>query len=176
MRTRTLAAVAALAAVFVVAVPASAGVRYRAAETLERAVVVQVNAVRQARGLRALAVRRPLRTAAMRHAADMVQHGYFSHSWSNGASYARWITRYWPGPGDYRSWSVGENLFWRHPDPSATQVVSAWMNSPPHRKNLLRRDWRAIGVGAVISLEPFGAYRGVPTAMVVAAEFGRRSS
>ena len=175
MEIRTLAAVVAVSAFLIVAAPASAGVPYRAADTLEDAVVAQVNAVRQARGLRALAIRRPLVTAATRHAVNMVQHGYFSHSWSNGAAYSRWITRYWPGSGDYRSWSVGENLFWRHPDPSAAQVVNAWMNSPPHRRNLLQRDWRAIGVAGVLSLDPFGAYRGVPTAMVVAAEFGRRS-
>ncbi len=172
---RTAVVLAAVTAVVSLPAPASAAVRFRAADSLERAVVAKINSVRKARGLRALAVRAPLTRAANDHAVNMVRNGYFSHSWSNGASFDRWIRRYWPGPGRYSSWSVGENLYWRHPDPTARQVVAAWMNSPPHRRNLLKRDWRSVGVGAVLSLDPFGSYAGVPTAMVVAAEFGRRS-
>ena len=103
----------------------------------------------------------------------MAQHGYFSHSWSNGASFSRWMSRYWPGPG-YRYWSSGENLFWSSPAPTAAEVVEAWMDSPGHRANLLNRSWRAIGVGAVWTDAPSGAYAGVPDATIVAAEFGYR--
>ncbi len=171
---RALAVLATVVASF--ALPASAGaqVRYRAAGSLQQAVIAQVNAVRRAHGVRALAVRRPLVQAATSHGANMVRHGYFAHSWSNGAPFASWIRRFWPGC-TRCSWSVGENLYWRHPNPNAAQVVNAWLNSPPHRRNLLRRDWRSIGVSAVLSLDPFGAYAGVPSAMVVVAEFGRRS-
>jgi uncharacterized protein YkwD len=166
--------VSMLVACFVAPAPASAGVRLLAADSLERAVVARMNAVRKSHGLRALTIKTPLRRAAHAHAGNMARHGYFAHSWSNGAPFGRWIRRYWPG-GDYRSWSAGENLYWRSPGPTAVMVVRAWMNSAPHRRNLLNRSWRAVGVGAVLTLDPFGAYAGVPSATIIAAEYGRRS-
>jgi uncharacterized protein YkwD len=171
---RRVAFLATALSIFTLPASAEAGVRYRAANSLERGVVAEVNAVRRAHGLRALVQRPALVRAATSHATNMARHGYFSHSWSNGVPFSRWIRRYWPGCSRC-SWSVGENLYWRHPNPTAAQVVTAWLNSPPHRHNLLKRDWQSIGVGAVLTLDPFGAYRGVPSATVVAAEFGRRS-
>jgi uncharacterized protein YkwD len=104
----------------------------------------------------------------------MARHGYFAHRWSNGDSFGMWIRRFWPGPG-YRSWSAGENLYWEGPSTTARRIVRAWMHSPGHRRNLLSGDWRRVGVGAVKVTNPIGAYAGVPTAFIVAAEYGRRS-
>lgn len=168
------AAVAAVLAVFPAPAPAQAAPRIVAADTLEAAVVRKVNQIRRARGLRALKVTAPLQRAAADHAVNMARHGYFTHNWSNGAAFARWIRRYWPGRGEYRSWSVGENLYWRGPTITAAHVVSAWMTSPPHRRNLLARSWRNIGVGAVHMTVGVGAYAGVDTPTLVAAEFGYR--
>ena len=171
---RKAAVAAALVAVFTFPAPASAAPRTLAADTLEAAVVRKVNQVRRVRGLGALRVTAPLQRAAGDHAVNMGRHGYFSHDWSNGARFARWIRRYWPGRGEYRSWSVGENLYWRGPTITAAHVVSAWMSSPPHRRNLLGRSWRNIGVGAVVMHDGIGAYAGVETPTLVAAEFGYR--
>lgn len=172
---RWLVLLATVLAAFSLPASAEAQVRYRAADSLERAVISQINAARRARGLSPLSLRPRLARAAASHGADMVRHGYFQHSWSNGAPFDRWIRRFWPGCAGC-SWSVGENLYWRFPNPTAAQVVAGWLNSPPHRRNLLRPGWRGIGVSAVLTLDPFGAFAGVPSAMVVAAEFGRRSS
>jgi uncharacterized protein YkwD len=166
--------VSALVTCFLVPAPASAAVRLLQANSLEQAVVQRMNAVRKSRGLKPMTVATPLRRAATSHATNMARFGYFGHSWSNGSAFGSWIKRYWPG-GRYRSWSAGENLYWRSPAPTAAQVVRAWLNSPPHRKNLLNRTWRSIGVGAVTTLDPFGAYAGLGSATIVAAEFGRRS-
>jgi uncharacterized protein YkwD len=170
------ALVAGLAAVLAVPAPASAEVRLRAADPLETAVLQRVNSIRRARGLRPLALHSALNRAAGNHAVNMARNGYFSHSWSSGTPFATWIRRYWPGNGRYRSWSVGENLYWRGPTINAAQVVTGWMGSPPHRRNLLNREWRSIGVAAVVTLDPIGAYRGVERAAIVAAEFGFRRS
>jgi uncharacterized protein YkwD len=173
-RLRRTTVLCALVALFAVPAPAQAGVRVLAADPLETAVVSKMNQVRRSHGLRALSVVPALNRAAHDHANNMAQHGYFSHDWSNGADFGRWIRRYWPGTGGYRSWSVGENLYWRGPSITARQVVRAWLNSPPHRRNLLKRDWRFMGVGAVQMLNPVGAYAGIPTPTLVAAEFGQR--
>ncbi len=172
--TRQIAVVSALVALFAIPAPAQAGVRVLAADTLESAVVRKMNQVRRSHGLRAVRVVPALKRAAHDHANNMAQHGYFSHDWSNGSHFGRWIKRYWPGPGRYRSWSVGENLYWRGPTITAQHVVRAWLNSPPHRRNLLKRDWRFLGVRAVQMLNPVGAYADIPTPTLVAAEFGTR--
>jgi uncharacterized protein YkwD len=170
------ALLAGLAAALALPAPASAEVRLRAADPLETVVVERINGIRRAHGLQPLALHSALNRAAGSHAVNMARHGYFSHSWSGGTPFAKWIRRYWPGNGRYRSWSVGENLYWRGPTINATQVVTGWMASPPHRRNLLNREWRSIGVAAVMTLDPIGAYGGVPRATVVAAEFGFRRS
>jgi len=168
-RAVVLAALVALVA----ASPADA-VTVRAADKLERAVLVRVNAARKNHGLRALAARPRLQRAAGAHVGNMARHGYFAHEWSDGTAFGRWIRRYWPGPG-YSGWSAGENLYWEGPSTTARRVVRAWMNSPGHRRNMLSRSWRYLGVGAVKATNPSGAYRRVDTAFVVALELGNRS-
>jgi uncharacterized protein YkwD len=165
---------ALVGAFLAVPAPASAGSDIVAVADLETAVAKRINTVRKNRGLPTVAVRAPLAKAARQHAGDMALHGYFSHDWSTGASFSRWIKRYWPGPG-YGNWSAGENLLWSSPAPSAAEVVADWMASPGHRANLLNRRWRAVGLGVVWTETPFRAYAGMPDATIVAAEFGFRS-
>ena len=153
----------------------AASPRLVAADSLEGAVLTKVNEVRRARGLRAVASRPELERAAENHARDMAQNSYFAHEWSSGASFSTWIRRYWPGSGFQGSWSAGENLYWRGPTITAGQVVQAWMNSPPHRRNVLMARWRFIGLGAIEMIDPEGAFSGPSRATVVAAEFGYRS-
>lgn len=43
---------------------------------------------------------------------------------------------------------AGENLAWRAPSMSAQQVVRMWMDSPGHRKNILNRHYKTIGIDA----------------------------
>ncbi len=177
-RARVVRRVALVAALLsgVAAFPAqpSAAVRLTAEDRLEYAVTVRINDIRVSRGLRKLAVHSALKTAATKHVANMGINGYFRHSWSTEAAFGIWIARFWPGP-SYRSWSAGENLYWREADATARQVVSTWMNSAGHRENILRSSWRAVGVGAASAANPIGVYRGASSATIVAAEIGRRS-
>jgi uncharacterized protein YkwD len=152
----------------------AAALRVTAENDLEYAVTARINRIRASKGLRKLVVRSALKTAATRHVTNMARNGYFSHSWSNGTPFGTWIAWYWPGRG-YRSWSAGENLYWRPVHATARQVVNAWMNSSGHRATILRSSWRAIGVGSVYAVDPIGVYRIVSSATTVAAEFGRRS-
>ena len=144
------------------------------ADKLRAGVISEMNRVRSAHGLRTLTVRPRLQNAGSGHANNLAKHGVFTHDWSNGTPFAKWIGWYWPGPG-YGSWSAGENLFWAGPVTNAKAVVAAWLASPGHRANLLSKSWRAVGVGAVKIVSPIGDFAGVPTAFLVAAEYGRRS-
>jgi uncharacterized protein YkwD len=153
---------------------ASAGPAVTSADKLRAGVIAEMNRVRASHGLRTLTVRPRLQNAGSGHASNLAKHGVFTHDWSNGTPFGTWIGWYWPGPG-FGSWSAGENLFWAGPVTNAKAVVAAWMASPGHRANILNKSWRAMGVGAVKITNPIGAYAGVPTAFLVAAEYGRRS-
>ena len=159
---------------------ASAGTVVSARDAMEPGVVERINDIRAAHGLRRLRVAADLSRAAGKHANSMGSRGYFKHelytpsrqtTWTPFGSWIRW---YWPGPG-YRSWAAGENLAWGAPDLSPRQAADRWMDSPPHRANILTPSWRRIGVAVVHVSDPLGYYGSWSDVTIVAAEFGRRS-
>jgi uncharacterized protein YkwD len=113
-----------------------------------------------------------LAAAARQHSTEMANRGYFGHSSANGSSFDRRIARFYPR-GDRHYWTVGENLLWSSPDVGAAGVLSTWLNSPEHRKNILRRRWREIGLSAVHVASAPGAYGGREVT-IVTANFGAR--
>jgi len=167
--------IAATVVALALGAPGSAeAVRIMDKDAVESAVVSRINAVRSDHGLARLAVAPRLRRAAEQHARNMARNGYFSHSWSSGAPFGRWIERFWPGPG-YSSWAAGENLFWSAPDATAAKIVRRWLRSPGHRANILRPEWKRLGLGIVHVRDAVGVYRSARTVTIAAAEFGNRS-
>jgi uncharacterized protein YkwD len=152
------------------AAPASQASRLSAYES---SILGRINALRGVRGLRPLRVSRPLNVAATYHTAQMGGRGFFEHESANGAPFWRRIERFYPSR-SYRSWSVGENILWGSPDIAANEAVREWMQSPPHRANLLSREWREIGLGAINFRSAPGEYRGRQVT-IVTADFGARS-
>lgn len=122
----------------------------RAAQTsakkLRLATFCLLNRERRRRGLHRLKVDPSLRLAARRHARDMVANRYFGHVSRGGAQLSDRIR----GAGymsQASSWLVGENLVWgagRFSSP--LDRVRALMQSPPHRQNMLRSNFREVGV------------------------------
>lgn len=135
-------------------------------------ILARINAMRGARGLRRLRISAGLSRAAAFHSTQMGLRGFFEHESANGAAFWRRIERFYPSR-RYRSWSVGENILWGSPDIGAGEAVREWMLSPPHRENLLSREWREIGLGAVHFDSAPGEYRGRPVT-IVTADFGTR--
>jgi uncharacterized protein YkwD len=140
---------------------------------LEHAVIGRINLIRRGRGLRALRFNSRLAAAADFHSRDMARKGYFEHESANGTAFWRRIERFYPSRG-FRSWTVGENLLWASDTYGAAFAVREWMNSPPHRENILSRDWREIGIGAVNVASAPGAYGG-RAVTIVTADFGART-
>ena len=168
-------AILVLAAVgCVVAAPAGAVVSHRAytVQALESGVLTEINNTRRAHGLSPLRLSPSLSAAARQHSSEMAARGYFSHSSANGGTFDRRIARYYPSVGR-RFWSVGENLLWSSPDVDAAGALRMWMNSPPHRENLLTARWREIGLSAVHVPSAPGAYGGREVT-IVTADFGVR--
>lgn len=139
---------------------------------LENAVVDRMNEIRRSRGLRPLRLNTRLRSAAEFHSGDMGRRGYFEHDSISGTPFWRRIERFYPSRG-FRSWTVGENLLWGTGTYGAGFAIREWMNSPPHRANLLSRDWREVGIGAVHFMNAPGEYRG-RAVTIVTADFGAR--
>jgi uncharacterized protein YkwD len=146
---------------------------HSATAALEAAVVARVNVIRRGRGLRPLRWNRRLAAAADSHSRDMARKGYFEHDSANGTAFWRRIERFYPSRG-FRSWTVGENLLWASDTYGASFAVREWMESPPHRENLLSRDWREVGIGAVTVSSAPGAYGG-RAVTIVTADFGART-
>ncbi|MGW0521011.1 CAP domain-containing protein [Crossiella sp. NPDC003009] len=102
-------------------------------------VVQLVNQERARAGCRSLRVDERLVTAAQRHATDMANRGYFSHTAPEGTSFVdRARSAGYPAPG-------GENI--AKGQRTAEKVMESWMGSSGHRANILNCSFVAIGVG-----------------------------
>jgi uncharacterized protein YkwD len=117
------------------------------------AVRCLVNTTRVQHGLRPLRPSAQLNLAADRQAADMVARGYFAHVTPEGKSVTDRVreTGYL---GRSQDWALGEDIGWGTSTLStAAAIFDAWMHSPPHRRVILDRDFRQVGIGVA---------RGVP--------------
>jgi uncharacterized protein YkwD len=117
--------------------------------TVRAAVLCLHNRERSARGLAPLREHRRLRKAAESHASDMVAGGYFSHDAPSGEDMVDRIlgTGYARGAG----WSLGENIgYGTGPLATAAQIHRAWMRSPGHKANIVKAQFREIGVGIAL--------------------------
>jgi uncharacterized protein YkwD len=109
-----------------------------------------LNHERAKHGLRPLRRSAALDEAARWQSHDMVARAYFEHERPGGPSLARRIRRtgYLAGTG---SWAIGENIAWGEGSLSTPEsIMQAWMKSPGHRANILRRRFEHVGIG----LEP----------------------
>jgi uncharacterized protein YkwD len=140
---------------------------------LEAQVLADVNAVRRQRGLRPLRFSPALARAADAHSRDMARRGYFSHTSPDGAAFWQRVQRFYPSAG-FRAWAVGENLVWASPDLNSASALSMWMGSPPHRANLVNRQWREIGLSAIHAPAAPGVFGG-HAVTIVTANFGSRT-
>lgn len=166
-----LVVAAAVAAAPMGARPHAAG-NVTARADLESAVLGEINALRRRHGLAPLRVNVRLRAAASLHSTAMARRGFFSHSSADGTPFSTRVARYYPrGRSGYRA--IGENLLWSSPDVDAARALRMWLNSPPHRRNLLRPNWREIGLSAVHANPAPGVFRNAPVT-VLTADFGVR--
>lgn len=179
---RRLLATVAFTAAAALAVPALAAADCRNADraptaqnvrTARAATLCLLNVERTSRGLRRLRAHRQLELAAQRYAGAMVAGGFFSHVSPAGSTLDQRIrqgTRYLAGALRY---TIGENIAWGQGALATPRaIVAAWMGSPGHRANILRRAFREIGVG-IAPGAPVPGLGGDP-AVTYTNEFGVR--
>jgi uncharacterized protein YkwD len=147
--------------------------RVSATPDLARPLLAAVNRTRRAHGLRPLAYSDALANAATEHARALATAGTFTHDWpTTGRLFSSWIRSFYPARG-YRTWSAGENLLWASPGFTPTSAVQQWLDSPTHRRLLLTKSWRELGIGVVSAVAAPGTYGGRDV-QIAAAEFGLR--
>ena len=146
---------------------------------LERQIHQQINRVRQNHGLPQLNSDELLAAIARKHSSDMARHHFFNHTNLQGegpverAKNQGWNKKKQAGA---NTWAIGpgENIFmnhlydkvvttrqngvavkkeylWKTPEEIAQSTVQGWMDSPPHRKNILSPKYDQQGIGVAIS-------------------------
>lgn len=117
-------------------------------DTLEQAraaTLCLINRERAAHGLPALATDARLTQAAQLHADDMGKRDFYDHRNPDGAvPSARVYAQGLPPHGT----TVAENIHWGTGWlGTPREILRDWMNSPGHRKNILRAEVSHVGVG-----------------------------
>ena len=108
----------------------------------ESDVVRLTNQERISSGLSPLSYNETLADAARRKAANMFEENYWAHNSPSGKS--PWV---WFQQAGYNYTNAGENL--AKDFGNADRLMSAWMNSPTHRDNIVSAKYQDIGVAVV---------------------------
>jgi len=123
-------------------------------ENIENKVLEYTNKERVLIGLPILQLDQYLTQPARYHGVDMLQRNFFAHVNPDGYTPAQRIAflhRTLIG-------TTGENI-WKHSnkdllakteDDIARKIVEAWMKSPEHKANILRKEYTHLGVGITI--------------------------
>lgn len=148
-------------------------------DQLEQSVHQLVNNHRSRNSLAPLNWNGPLADLARAHSADMLQRDYFAHNSPDGqtpadraddAGFECIIVK----EGSQRV-GIGENIFttysfhsyeisesggtetvkynWKSSEELAEEIVSTWMKSRGHRRNILSNDYVQEGIGAVVGTD-----------------------
>lgn len=115
-------------------------------QQMRSSVLCLINRIRGRYGLHPLADNKALRASASAHSTSMVVHGFFAHEGPGGSMDHR-ISRagYLTAAGAF---VIGEDIGGGDDlAGSPMSVVRSWMNSPPHRENILDPQFRDVGVG-----------------------------
>lgn len=125
------------------------------ASVLPGALVALTNQDRAVQGLAGVTEDALLDKAAQAAAEDMAANGYFSHVSLDGKD--PW---YWLNQSGYAYSYAGQNLAVNFTD--SENVQTAWMESPTHKANIMKREYTHVGFGTAN-----GMYEGKETTFVV---------
>ena len=141
---------------------------------LEQGILKELNQLRAEHGLRALTPSRELQSAAAFQTRALLTQGLFDHDTAAGGTFTSRLRRFYPVRGA-RSWSVGENLLWSSPTLDAPEAIRLWLDSPPHRRNMLDPNWREVGIAGFDADSASGVYASAGAVVVVTVDFGART-
>lgn len=112
-----------------------------APDRLEQRMLAMVNQERRERGLRELRWDGRLAALARAHSRDMLARNYFAHEDPDGKTAADRAAK-----AGIRYTFLGENLAFAK---TLSQAHRGLMKSPGHRENILRTEFRRVGIGVI---------------------------
>jgi uncharacterized protein YkwD len=115
---------------------------------IERSILVLTNNERKAKGLAAFQESYPLTYLAQRQSQNMCSARSLDHeseAFPNG--WKKFTDRLKTGGLTSGAENIGYRTLREQPEKWAAAVVSGWMKSPQHRRNILNPRWRYLGVG-----------------------------
>jgi len=135
------------------------------------AVLCLVNSERAEHGLRPVRASGALTRSAQAHSRDMVQRGYFSHVTPSGENPRQRVVH--SGYARKRgARKVGETIAWGSGGRGTpAEFVRLFMESAPHRRIVLDRRFRDVGIGLVPAAPVANA---AGAAVTLTIDFGRR--
>ncbi|EBA09250.1 Allergen V5/Tpx-1 related protein [Sagittula stellata E-37] len=98
-----------------------------------------LNGLRAEEGLDPVTASPRLEEAAKAHALDMARKGFFSHQGSDGSDIMARVRRQ-----GYGACAVAENI--AKGQTTLSEVLGDWINSPPHRDNMVNPEVREYGL------------------------------
>jgi len=115
---------------------------------IEKRVLTLVNAERTKRGLAPLRVQRSLTRAARVHSRNMAITPFFSHISPSGRTPGARVRSAGYTTTGWTRWRVGETIAWGTGALATPEaIVYGWMHSRSHKRILLSRGFRDIGIG-----------------------------
>ncbi len=147
--------------------PATTGViglaknSYDAINITSDALLVATNKVRADNGVSAVTINGQLSSSSVAKCNDMVQRNYWAHNTPDGKQPWTFVDA-----AGYKYAKSGENLGYGFK--SSSDVVTGWMNSLPHRQNLLDKTFTEVGFGICKS----NSYVGFGAQTIVVQHFG----
>lgn len=111
---------------------------------MEAQVRQRINEIRQKQGLSELQNNEKLAQAARDYSQEMAEKDFFSHTSPKGSTMVERVR----SAGIIFYFMLGENLFMCTNVPQPVPAsVQGWMDSPGHRENILRPEYRETGIG-----------------------------
>jgi uncharacterized protein YkwD len=121
----------------------------------EAAFLRTINKYRKRKGLKSLALSKPLMLAAHKHSQDMAQMRRVSnHNLLGGVTTKQNLANH-GYPVGRAAW--GENLAYGTKWKTGRKAFNAWQHSPGHNQNMLNKQYRAIGIARVF--DPSSTYK-----------------
>jgi uncharacterized protein YkwD len=114
-------------------------------------MLARVNEARRKASIKPLRSNSRLDRAAQRHAEDMLARGYFAHESPEGDT-----VRQRSKEARYNWRTIGENI--AEGQFTVDEVMTTWLNSPGHRRNILDPRFEELGVGLALG-RANGRYR-----------------
>ena len=113
---------------------------YQKASLSTEEVLTAINKTRSQYGLKQLKTNPLLQQAAQAKAIDIFKQQYFQHTSPNNKDFSDFIKET-----NYQANRLGENLAKNISDPQT--LIQSWLDSPPHRDNLLNPYFQEVGLG-----------------------------